>query len=261
MKILFVGDIFGQPGKLAASQWIPEYIRNRGVDLCVANGENAAGGFGLTDNIAGKLLSFGVDVITSGNHIFDRQELLAVLPGSPTILRPANYPRGVPGRGHTMVKARNGMKVGVINLQGRIFMPPIDSPFSVADEIIERIGSETRIIIVDFHAEATSEKMALGYHLDGKVTAVLGTHTHVMTADERILPRGTAYITDAGMTGPHDSIIGVRVEQSLHKIMTQMPVRFTPAEGGLKFNAVLVELNPSTGKALAIQRIVENVDT
>ncbi len=260
MKILFVGDIFGQPGKHVASQFIPEYIKTRGVDLCVVNGENAAGGFGLTENIAGKLISFGVDVITSGNHIFDRQELHAVLPGSPTILRPANYPRGVPGKGYTLVKARNGMKVGVINLQGRIFMAPIDSPFTVADEIVERISSETRIILVDIHAEATSEKMALGYYLDGRVTAVFGTHTHVMTADERILPKGTAYITDAGMTGPHDSIIGVRVEQSLHKIMTQMPVRFTPSESGLRFNAVLVELNPSTGRALAIERIVESVD-
>ena len=260
MKILFVGDIFGQPGKHAASRFVPEYVKERGVDLVIANGENAAGGFGLTENIAGKLFSYGVDVITSGNHIFDRQEIITVLAGSPVILRPANYPRGVPGRGYTTIKARNGMKVGVMNIQGRIFMPPIDSPFAVADEILERLMPETRIIIVDVHAEATSEKAALAYHLDGRVSAVIGTHTHVMTADERILPKGTAFITDAGMTGPHESVIGVRVEQSLHKIMTQMPVRFTPAERGIKFNAVLVEINPSTGKALAIERVVENDD-
>lgn len=260
MKILFVGDVFGQPGKHVASLFIPEYVKERGVDLVVANGENAAGGFGLTENIAGKLFSYGVDVITSGNHIFDRQEIQTVLAGSPVILRPANYPRGVPGRGWTTVKARNGHTVGVVNLQGRIFMPPIDSPFAVADEILERLTAETRIIVVDVHAEATSEKAALAYHLDGRVSAVIGTHTHVMTADERILPKGTAFITDAGMTGPHDSIIGVRIDQSLHKIRTQMPVRFSPAEGGLRFNAVLVEINPATGKALAIERIVENAD-
>ncbi len=258
MKILFVGDIFGQPGKYAASKFIPEYIQDMGVDICVANGENAAGGFGLTDNIARKIFSYGVDVITSGNHIFDRQEIHDVLATSTTILRPANYPREVPGRGYTIVKARNGMKVGVVNLQGRIFMQPIDSPFAVADEILERISAQTRIIFVDFHAEATSEKMALAYYLDGRVSAVVGTHTHVQTADERILPRGTAYLSDAGMTGPHDSIIGVRVEQSLQRIIKQMPTRFSPAETGIKFQAVLVEVHDSTGKALAIDRILES---
>lgn len=258
MKILFVGDIFGQPGKYAASKYIPEFIRDMGVDLCVANGENAAGGFGLTDNIAGKFFSYGVDVITSGNHIFDRQEIHDVLLSSHTILRPANYPKGVPGRGYTFVKARNGMKVGVINLQGRIFMQPIDSPFSVADDILERMMSETRIILVDFHAEATSEKAALAYYLDGRVTGVVGTHTHVQTADERILPRGTAFITDVGMTGPHDSIIGVRIEQSMQRIIKQLPTRFSPSETGIKFAAVLIQVNDSTGKALAIERIFES---
>ncbi len=226
--------------------------------MCVLNGENAAGGFGLTNNIAHKIFSYGVDVITSGNHIFDRQEIHDVLAASTTILRPANYPRGAPGRGYTVIKARNGMKAGVINLQGRIFMQPIDSPFSMADEILGRIADETRIVLVDFHAEATSEKMALGYYLDGRVGAVLGTHTHVQTADERILPKGTAYITDVGMTGPHDSIIGVRIEQSLQRIIKQMPTRFSPAENGIKFAAVIVELNDSTGKALSIERIFED---
>jgi hypothetical protein len=260
VRILFVGDIFGQPGKHAASRFIPQFIRERGIDLCIANGENAAGGFGLTENIAGKLFAFGIDVITSGNHIFDRQEIHNVLADSTNILRPANYPRGVPGRGYTVVKARNGMKVGVVNLQGRIFMQPIDSPFAVADMVLERLIPETRIILVDFHAEATSEKMALGCYLDGRVSAVLGSHTHVMTADERILPKGTAFITDAGMTGPHDSVIGVRIEQSLQRIIRQMPTRFSPAERGVKFSAVQVELNDSTGRALAIERIFESDD-
>jgi 2',3'-cyclic-nucleotide 2'-phosphodiesterase len=260
VRILFVGDIFGQPGKHAASRFVPEFIRERKIDLCVANGENAAGGFGLTGNIADKLFSYGIDVITSGNHIFDRQELHEVLARSTSILRPANYPPGVPGRGYTLIKARNGMKVAVVNLQGRIFMQPIDSPFAIADQILERIGQETRLIFVDMHAEATSEKLALAHWLDGRVSAVVGTHTHVMTADERILPRGTAFITDVGMTGPHESIIGVRIEQSLQKIVKQMPVRFSPAERGVKFSAVIVELNDSTGKALAIERIFESDD-
>lgn len=258
MKILFVGDVFAHPGKHAASHFIPDYIRDWDIDLCVVNGENAAGGFGLTENIAGKLFSYGADAITSGNHIFDRQEIQPVLASSNTILRPANYPRGVPGKGYTVVKARNGMKVGVINLQGRVFMQPIDSPFAVADEILERLLGETRIILVDFHAEATAEKLALGHYLDGRVSAVLGTHTHVQTADERILPKGTAYISDAGMTGPHDSIIGVRVEQSLQRIIKQMPTRFSPAEGDVKFSAVIVEVNDSTGKALSIERVLED---
>jgi metallophosphoesterase (TIGR00282 family) len=250
--------VFGQPGKHAASRFIPQYLQDWDIDLCIVNGENAAGGFGLTDNIAHKIFSYGAHVITSGNHIFDRQEIHQVLDKSTTILRPANYPRSVPGRGYTIVRARNGMKVGVVNLQGRIFMQPIDSPFSVADEILERLAGETRIIIVDFHAEATSEKMALAYYLDGRVSAVLGTHTHVQTADEKILPKGTAYMTDVGMTGPHDSIIGVKIEQSLQRIMKQMPTRFSPAEGGIKFAAAIVELNDSTGKALSIERVLED---
>ena len=258
MKILFVGDIFGQPGKHAASRFIPQFIRERNIDFCVVNGENAAGGFGLTMNIADKLFAFGVNVITSGNHIFDRQEANDFLPRSTAILRPANYPPSVPGRGYTIVKAKNGMKVGVLNLQGRIFMAPIDDPFRVADDMVDRLREETRIIIVDMHAEATSEKMALAWYLDGRVTAVIGTHTHVMTADERILPKGTAFITDVGMTGPHDSVIGVRIEQSLQRLMKQVPVRFSPAEKGIKFSAVIIEINDSTGKALAIERVFED---
>ena len=259
MKILFVGDIYGRPGKKVASKFIPRYLEEKGVDFCIANGENAAGGFGLTSNIARKYFSFGIDVITSGNHIWDLKETQSILSESDNILRPANYPQGVPGKGYTVLR-KNGMSIGVLNLIGRIFMQPVDCPFSVADEIVASLNIQTNIIIVDFHAEASSEKMALGWYLDGRVSAVLGTHTHVMTADERILPEGTAYISDVGMTGPHDSIIGVRIEQSLARLIKQMPVRFSPAENGLKFSAVLLEIEDSSGRALSIERIFESDD-
>ncbi len=257
MKILFLGDVFGRPGKQVASHFIPRIKQERGIDFCIANGENAAGGFGLTETSAQKLFSYGIDVITSGNHIWDRKETLELLNQSHRILRPANYPPGVPGIGYTVYK-KGDYLLGVVNLMGRIFLPPIDCPFRAADKIIEEIQLTTRNIIVDIHAEATSEKIALGWHLDGRVSAVLGTHSHVMTADERILPKGTAYITDTGMTGPHDSVIGVRIEQSIQRIMTQIPVRFSPAEENLKLNAVMVDVDETTGKARAIERIVES---
>jgi len=261
VKILFVGDVFGKPGKRAASQFIPKIREEHGITFCIANGENAAGGFGLTDNIAKKMLAYGIDVITSGNHIWDRQEAYRLLEEeSSRILRPANYPPKVPGAGYTVRETINGVKVGVVNLQGRIFMPPIDCPFRTADDILNRIRQQAKVIIVDFHAEATSEKMALGWYLDGRVSAVLGTHTHVMTADERILPKGTAYISDVGMTGPYESVIGVKVEQSLTRIMNQIPTRFTPAEKGVMFSAVIVEINERTGGALYIERIFEHSD-
>ena len=259
MKILFVGDIYGRPGKKVVSRFIPRYIEEKGVDFCIANGENAAGGFGLTSNIAGKYFSYGIDVITSGNHIWDLKETKTLLSESDFVLRPANYPHGVPGKGYTIFK-KNGLSIGVLNLIGRIFMQPVDCPFNAADEIVASLGKETNIIIVDFHAEASSEKMALGWYLDGRVSAVLGTHTHVMTADERILPKGTAFISDVGMTGSHDSVIGVRIEQSLARIMTQLPVRFSPAEDGLRFSAVLLEIDDSSGRALSIERIFESDD-
>ena len=257
MKILFVGDIFGRPGRQVASVFIPRIIQKRDIDFCIANGENAAGGFGLTVNGAIKLFSYGINVITSGNHIWDRKEADELLEENSRILRPANYPPGVLGYGDLVTKTKGGVNVGVINLQGRIFMPPIDCPFRTADQIIKRIRSETQVIIVDFHAEATSEKAALGYYLDGRVSAVLGTHTHVMTADEKILPGGTAYISDVGMTGPHDSVIGVQVDQSLNRIIKQVATRFSPASKGLMISAVVVEVDDSTGKALSIERIFE----
>lgn len=256
MKLLFAGDIFGRPGKQVASSIIPRLIQERGIDFCIANGENAAGGFGLTDTTANKLFSYGVDVITSGNHIWDRREIENLLNHSDRILRPANYPPGVAGNGFTVI-TKGPFSIGVVNLLGRIFLPPVDCPFRAADAIVEQIRDITNTIIVDFHAEGTSEKIALGWYLDGRVSAVLGTHTHVMTADERVLPRGTAYITDAGMTGPHDSVIGVRIEQSVARIKTQIPVRFSPADENLRFNGVIVDIDETTGQARSIERVNE----
>ncbi len=257
MRILFIGDIFGHPGRTVASEYIPRIRGERGVDFCIANGENSAGGFGITENGVRKLYSYGIDVVTSGNHVWDRQETAELLASEPALLRPANYPPGLPGMGSWVGETTSGVKVGVINLQGRIFMPPIDCPFRTADRLVDDLRRETPVIFVDIHAEATSEKAALAWYLDGRVSAVIGTHTHVQTADERILPKGTAFITDAGMTGPHDSIIGVRADQSIRRIITQIPVRFAPATDNLKVNAVLVEVDETTGRALAIERIVE----
>ena len=257
MKILFVGDIFGRPGKKIASKFIPKIIEERNIDFCIANGENAAGGFGLTSNSAKKFFSYGIDVITSGNHIWDRQETASLLNDSNRILRPANYHPGVSGIGYTVIN-KDGLTIGVINLIGRVFMKPVDCPFRTADEIIKRLRNETKIIIVDFHAECTSEKIAMGWYLDGCVSAVIGTHTHVMTADERILPKGTAYLTDVGMTGPHDSVIGVKIEQSIDRIVKNIPVRFSPAEHRLRFSAVLLEVDDTSGKSRSIERIFES---
>ncbi|MFC1539121.1 TIGR00282 family metallophosphoesterase [Candidatus Latescibacterota bacterium] len=256
MKILFIGDIFGKPGKKIAANVIPKLIREKKVDFCIANGENAAGGFGLTFNSAKKLFSYGIDTITSGNHIWDRQEAESLLDESNNILRPANYPPGAPGIGYTIIK-KDDFVIGIINLIGRIFMQPYDCPFRKANEILDIIRGETKTIFVDFHAECTSEKVAMGWYLDGFVSAVVGTHTHVMTADERILPKGTAYITDVGMTGPHDSVIGVKVEQSISRLMNQRPARFSPAENRLRFSAVLIEVDESSGKSISIERIFE----
>jgi len=260
LRILFVADIYARGGRRAASMHIPAVIRERQVDLCVANGENAAGGFGLTENIARKLHSYGADVITSGNHIWDRREFLSYLQRSDRILRPYNYPVEAAGTGSTIVPSRQGVPVGVLNLQGRTSMPSIDCPFHAGRAEVERLRRRTPIVIVDFHAEATAEKIALGWHLDGLATAVIGTHTHVQTADERILPQGTAFITDAGMTGPHDSVIGVRPEIAIQRFLTQVPVRFKPSEENVKFCGVLIEVDPDAGKALAIERLQLDAD-
>ncbi len=255
MKILFVADIFAQPGRRVAAALIPELIQDDEVDLVIANGENAAGGFGLTDNIARKLHSYGADIITSGNHIWDRKEFITCLEGSDRILRPYNYPEETPGIGSVIITTRSGIQVAVINLQGRTGMPSIDCPFRVGRAEIERLREKTSLIFVDFHAEATAEKMAMGFHLDGLVTAVIGTHTHVQTADERILPGGTAYLTDAGMTGVSESVIGVRPEMAIRRFLTQIPNRFKPAEGKATLCGALIEADETNGRATRIERL------
>ena len=255
MKILFVGDIFGKPGRDIARRGIPALVERHGIDFVIANVENSAAGFGVTGDIAETILSYGVDVMTSGNHVWDKKEVLEYIPRQQKLLRPANFPAGVPGRGTYLGRTRTGEPVGVVNLMGRIFMTPIDDPFAVAVREVEALRAKTRVIFVDFHAEATSEKVAMGWHLDGRVTAVVGTHTHVQTADERILPKGTAYQTDVGMTGPHDSIIGVDVEAALSRFLTGMPTRFEAATGPGRLHAVIVTADPATGKAKAIERV------
>lgn len=255
MRILFIGDIFGKPGREAARRAIPALVEQREIDLVIANVENAAAGFGVTGDIAETILSYGVDVMTTGNHVWDKKEVLEYLPKQPKLLRPANYPTGVPGRGSYVARTRTGEPVGVINVMGRVFMTPLDDPFAVVLREIESIRAKARVIIVDFHAEATSEKVSMGWHLDGRVTAIVGTHTHVQTADDRLLPKGTAYITDVGMTGPHDSIIGVTVEAALGRFLNSMPVKFEPATGPARLNAVIVTADPATGKAIALERL------
>src|SRR5688500_12928719 len=255
MRILFIGDIFGKPGREIARRAVPALIERESLDYVIANVENSAAGFGVTGDIADAILSYGVDVMTSGNHVWDKKEVLDYIPRQPKLLRPANFPAGVPGRGSYVGRTRTGEPVGVINLMGRIFMAPLDDPFAAALREIEAIRAKARIIIVDFHGEATSEKVAMGWHLDGRVTAVFGTHTHVQTADERLLPKGTACLTDVGMTGPHESIIGVTVEAALGRFVNGMPARFEAATGPGRLNAIIITADPSTGKATAIERL------
>lgn len=263
MRILFVGDIFGKPGREIARRAIPALVERESIDFVIANVENSAAGFGVTGDIADTILGFGVDVMTSGNHIWDKKEVLGYIEGQPKLLRPANFRPGTPGRGSYLGRTRTGEPVGVINLMGRIFMQPIDDPFAVALKEIEALRAKARVIVVDFHAEATSEKVAMAWHLDGRVTAAFGTHTHVQTADERILPKGTAYLTDVGMTGPHDSVIGVTVEAALGRFVTGMPAKFEAASGPARLNAVIVTADQGTGRATAINRLnlsAEHVD-
>ena len=255
MNILFVADIFARPGRRVAAALIPELVQQREVSLVIANGENAAGGFGLTDRIAHKLHSYGTDVITSGNHVWDRREFIPYLDQSDRVLRPFNYPQDAPGIGATVVAARGGPPVAVLCLQGRTSMPTIDCPFRTGRAEVERLRAETPLVFVDFHAEATAEKMAMGFHLDGLATAVIGTHTHVQTADERILPKGTAYLTDAGMTGIRESVIGVRPEMAIQRFLTQVPTRFKPADGKAVLCGALVEADEASGRATRIERL------
>ena len=260
MRLLFIGDIVGRPGRDLVKQGLPSLVDHHSIDLVIANAENSAAGFGITREIGDQLLEAGIDVMTSGNHIWDRKEALGYIGTEPRLLRPANYPAGVPGNGSYLAHAKNGQSVGVINAMGRVFMLNIDDPFAVVLREIEVLRARTRIIFVDFHAEATSEKTAMGWHLDGKVTAVIGTHTHVQTADERILPKGTAYLTDVGMTGPHDSIIGVEIEAALGRFLNALPARFETATANPRLNAVIIEADDQTGKATDIERLSYSLD-
>ena len=255
VRILFIGDIVGRPGRELVRQGLQAIVDHHRIDLVIANAENSAAGFGITRDIGEQLLDYGVDVMTSGNHIWDKKEALDYIGIEPRLLRPANYPAGAPGRGSYLVRTRDNVSVGVVNVMGRVFMLNIDDPFAVVLKEIEELKQRARIIFVDFHAEATSEKIAMGWHLDGKVTAVVGTHTHVQTADERVLPRGTAYLTDVGMTGPHDSIIGVEIDAALGRFLTGLPAKFETATGNPRLNAVIVDADEQTGRANNIERV------
>jgi len=260
MKILFIGDIVGSPGRRAVRELLPRLKLARGVDVVIANGENSAGGSGITPDIAEELFGYGVDALTTGDHLWDQKEVLELLHNEPRFLRPLNYPAGTPGKGSTLLKIRNLPPVAVMNVQGRTFMqPPLDNPFTLALEEAKWLRQHTPIIFVDFHAEATSEKIALGRLLDGHVSAVVGTHTHVQTADEQIFPGGTAYLTDAGFTGPQESVLGREIVPVIARFRTAMPQRFEVARNDIKLLGAIIEIDPITGKAVGIQRVAEPV--
>ncbi len=254
VSFLFLGDIIGRPGRRALKKHLPSVIEKYSPSLVIANGENAAGGIGITEKVGQELLA-EVDILTSGNHIWDKKEALVYLQKEPRLLRPANYPPGNPGKGTHVFETKSGKQMAILNLQGRVFMEPVDCPFRKADEEVEKLKAITPVIVVDFHAEATSEKQAMGWHLDGKVSAVVGTHTHVTTADERILPQGTAFITDVGMVGGYNSVIGLRRDQALKRFLTARPQRFEPSKEGIFFSSLFVEVDFKTGKALSIKRV------
>lgn len=255
MNLLLVGDVVGSPGRKALRETLPDLVAEHAIDLVIVNAENTAGGFGITEKVAGQLFAAGAHVLTSGNHIWDKRESLPFIDQESRLLRPANYPEGVPGSGSGIFVTPSGAKVAVLNLAGRVFMPALDCPFRYADRHLEELRRETPVVLVDFHAEATSEKIAMGHYLDGRVSALIGTHTHVQTADERILPGGTAYLTDAGMTGPRDSVIGTEPSIVIGRFLSQMPARFEIAKGPWQFDAVLISVDEKTGKALRIERI------
>jgi len=254
MKILFIGDIVGAPGREAVKKLLPGLKKEFALDFAIANAENAAGGSGVTLKVVEELFAAGLDVLTSGDHIWKKKEIFEFINGEGRLLRPLNFPTGAPGRGWGLFKAKN-TPVGVINVNGRVFMEALDCPFRTSRQAQEELSEDAKIIIVDIHAEATSEKVALGWYLDGKVSAVLGTHTHIQTADEKILPNGTAYITDVGMTGAYDSVIGRRVEDVLERFLTAVPVRFEVAEGNVQLHAVVLDIEENSGKARSIIRI------
>ncbi len=254
MNLLFVGDIFASPGRSIVAEHLQRIVAEEHIDLALANAENAAGGFGITPMIAEELFSCGLDVLTSGNHIWDKKEIYEYLCRQPRLLRPANYAADLPGKGVYIAEARNGARCAVINLQGRTYMPATECPFRKADQILQALPPSVKVRIVDFHAELTSEKMAMGWHLDGRVSGVFGTHTHIPTADTRILQNGTAYQTDLGMTGPYDSVIGVQKDIVIRRFLTAMPVRMEAAKRGAELHAVILSVDEDTGKATTVRR-------
>jgi len=258
MHLLFVGDVHGSPGRRILRDRLPRLRSRFQAEFVIANGENAAGGAGINADVAEELFAAGVDLITGGNHTWQQRDAYALLDAEPRLLRPLNYPPGTPGRGAALVTARGGRAVGVINVQGRVFMPtPVDDPFRTVRAEVQALRPRTPLIIVDIHAEATSEKIALGWYLDGQVSAVIGTHTHVQTADERILPEGTAFICDVGMTGPRDGVLGMDRERIIERFLTSLPLRFEVASGPAQLNAVAIDLDDDTGRARSIVRILE----
>jgi metallophosphoesterase (TIGR00282 family) len=260
MKLLMIGDVVGRPGRVIVERTMMGLRDELGLDLVIANCENAAGGAGITPPLADELFQAGVDVLTSGNHVWKKREAFELLRLDHRVIRPANYPNGAPGSGSTIVETLSGVKVGVLNVMGRVFMEPLDCPFEAARRELARLKMVTPIIVVDMHAEATSEKVAMGWFLDGQVSCVFGTHTHIPTADERILPQGTAFITDVGMVGPYDSVIGRRVDQILQRFLTHLPTKSEVAEGNVQLRGLLVDVDPKTGKALLVERITRTLD-
>jgi 2',3'-cyclic-nucleotide 2'-phosphodiesterase len=260
VKILFIGDIVGSPGRKIVHDRLADILVQRQIDLCIANGENSASGFGITPRLTEELFACGIEVITGGNHIWDRKEIIDFFPHEPRLLRPANFPNGLPGSGLYVSRAKNGIGYAVLNLQGRTFMLALDDPFRASGRELAKIPADVKVIIVDMHAEATSEKQAMGWYLDGKVSAVLGTHTHVATADEHVLPKGTAYITDVGMTGPHDGVIGMDKQGVLQRFLDALPAKFAVAEGDVQMNTVLLDIDESSGRARSIDRLNFRLD-
>src|SRR6202051_3544067 len=256
MRILFMGDIGGPPGRQIVRERLADIVAQRHIDLVIANGENAASGFGTPPRLAADLLQTGIEVLTGGNHSWDRREILEYMPHQPRLLRPGNFPDGNPGSGVYAGTAKNGAKYAVLNLQGRVFLPAIDDPFRKADSELAKLPAEVAFVLVDMHAETTSEKIAMGWYLDGRVTAVVGTHTHVATADEHVLPPRTAHMTDVGMTGPHDGVIGMDRKLVVGKFLNGMPVRFEPATGDVRLCAVVIDCDEKTGKARDIERLM-----
>jgi metallophosphoesterase (TIGR00282 family) len=259
MNLLFIGDIFGSPGRRIVADHLADIKSTNAIDLAIANAENAAGGFGLTPSIAQDLLALGIDVLTTGNHVWDKKELFDYLDRQPRILRPANYPEA-PGHGLVVVRTQSGIDCAVLNLQGRVYMPSTDCPFRKADQLLRDLDPAVKVRFVDFHAEVTSEKMAMGWYLDGRVSAVIGTHTHIPTADTRVLPQGTAYQTDCGMTGPYGSVIGVETGIILRRFLTALPVRMEASKESPELHAVIVDVDETTGRARSIRRHALNGD-